>query len=219
MNNNVKNAIKDYEKMQQVILEKTFKIIIRTIKESNGMNYDPLDILEEYYNGYTLNSFDGIIICECYTFMQIIKKHNITDDNYVSKEVMFNNALKTIEDLTGKELKISMLPKPSRVLYMLKYYLYHHFNIDKDTTKNILDIVADKDLKNSRMPKNNEDLNVEIQLTNDINDYKFNTTEGREKWKYLNLSIFMLQEFKEFRNIVYDDDLLNEIANEVFATK
>ncbi len=219
MKDNVAEAIKDMEKIQQYALEKIFKILIRTIKESNHIDYEPLNILEEFYDGYSFNSFDGIIICECYTLMQIIKKHKITDDNYISKESVFNNAVKSIEDLTPQKVSISMLPKPSRVLYMLKYYLHHHFGIDKDTTKAILEIVTGKDHNTSRMPRNNEDLNEEIQLTNDINDYKFNATEGREKWKYFHLSIFALLEFKEFRNIVYDDDLLHKIADEEFTAK
>lgn len=219
MKNNVANAIKKMNKINQSALEKTFNIFIRTIKESNDIDYKPLNVLEEYYDGYSFNSFDGIIIFECYTLIQIIKKYNITDNNYISKEKVFDNAVKSIEGLTPKKLRISMLPKPSRVLYVLKYYLHHHFNIDKDTTKAILDVVTDKNPKNSRMPRNNEDFNEEIKLSNDVNDYKFNTTEGREKWQYFNLSIFILQEFKEFRNIVYDDDLLHKIADEEFTTK
>jgi len=154
------------EDIYKCVLYKTIKIIVRTIKESHDIDFEPLNVLEEYYNGHLLSSFDGIIILECYTLMQIIKRHNITDDNYISKQNVFNNAVKSIEDLTPQKVSISMLPKPSRVLYMLKYYLYHHFNIDKDTTKAILEIVTGKDHNTSRMPKNNEELNEEIQLIN-----------------------------------------------------
>ncbi len=219
MKNNVANVSQEVIKIHQSALEKTFKIIIRTIKESTDIDYDPLDILLKDHDGYRHESFVGIIIFECYALLQIIKKHDITEDNYNSKQAKFNNAVKNIEELSAKEFKISMLPRASRVLYILKYYLFHHFEIDKDTTKHILDEIADRDPINSRMPKNNEDLNEEIKLSNEINDYKFDTTEGQGKWQYFNLSIFTIKEFREFRNIIYDDDLLHEIADEEFAAK
>ncbi len=109
-----------------------------------------------------------------------------------------------------------MFPRPSRVIYILKFYLYHYFKINKDITKYIIDEIADKDPISSRMPKNNESLNEEIELINEINDYMFNTHEGKEKWKYFDVSIFSLQEFKEFRSLVYDDDLMNTIIEEEF---
>ncbi len=212
----IKKAIENYKLILSQGLEKSFSIIIRTIKESNDVEYAPLDVLLKDYEGYKHESFAGIIIFECYTLLQIIKNADITDDNYNTNEKKFNHAIANIQRLSRDGCNIQMLPKPSRILYILKYYLYHHFDIGKEITKYILDEVADKDPLNSRMPKNNEPLNEEIALTNKINDYKFNTHEGREKWQYFDMSIFSLQEFKEFRKIVYNNDILNEIIKDEF---
>ncbi len=216
MNNNVTNAIKEMEKIHQSALEKTFNILIRTIKESNNIDYEPLNVLRKDYDGYQHESFVGIIIFECYTLLQIIKNAGITEDNYKTQEEKFNRAAENIKKLSNLNCDIPMLPKLSRVLYVLKYYLHHHFDTDKTTTKYILDEIADREPNHSRMPRNNENLNEEIALINAVNDYKFNTHEGKEKWQYFVMSIFSLQEFKEFKNLVYNNDLLNKIMDDEF---
>lgn len=208
----------EVKKQHEDILKKSFKIIIEAIQKSNeDLDFVPIHHLLEDYIFYKNESFEGIIINECYVFLERIKKSGITEDNYTAKESVFEHAVKNIETLSGKNIHTTMLPRPSRVIYILKYYLYHHFDITKDIVKQIIDIVADKEPKSSRMPKNNEDLNKEIELVNDIYDYKFNSREGKEKWKYFVMSIFSHHEFQEFRNLVYDDNLLNKIIEDEFS--
>ncbi len=57
--------------------QKTFTIFIRTIKESNDINYELLDILTEDYDWYKHESSVGIVIFECFTLLEIIKNAGI----------------------------------------------------------------------------------------------------------------------------------------------
>lgn len=203
------------EEIHKKVLLWTYETMCQVITQSNkNINYKILDeYIFEHYDCMKRSSIEAVLIYESYTFLEKIEFAGITENNYNSKEEVLKNSLLKVNELCGTNMNITMLPKPSRIIYILKYFLLNVCELDKDLVKPLLDVVNKKvDVAHSRMPKQNLELDYHIQLREDIKTEKFNSTEGKSKWQFFGISLFDLPEFKEFRNLIYKEqpDLIEQ---------
>ena len=203
---------KDYEEKIIPWLNMEMEVKLQVIKESNKINYDNLDCLN-HYPWYADNTNLGILIFECYTLLQIIKNSGITEDNYNAKEEVFDRAVSHIETYSGEKPNIAMFPKPSFILYVLKYHLQESASIDKNKIKAILEIVANKPPSRSRMPRNKEDTNQHISYVEEIKSHIANSTEGFKKWSFYSFTIFSLPTLGQFEKLVYNPIIFKKVLS------
>lgn len=183
------NFINSYNKL----LEDNIDIDITVIKDN----------IFEYMNlkdDYQLK----IIILEAFFLLVKIQQSGITENSYTTDEAKYENAISNIKVLTAQMCNLKMLPRPSKVIYYLKYFLYNFFKLEKNTVKSIVDIVANKeDTFSSRMPRINKELDLLICNTLEHQSYLFNNTDGIGKFKYFGTSIFITKELHSFKNLIY----------------
>ena len=208
MQNNLSTefSIKALSLLLDTEIEKNYGFTYQLIISTNlDVNYKALiDNVFDYLK-VPMNTQEGVLILEAYTLFSKITANGITDDNYLNIENKFNNALKHLNDIVVTKIDSPLMPpKPSQVLYALKYFLYNHFGYEKEIVKVILDYVGQKDNKdNTRMPKKNNELDEYINRLQDSKIHLFNSIEGNEKYQYFGLSIFDFQELMPHRSSVY----------------
>jgi len=172
---------------------------INIIKKNNSFNYTALDDLDSDMLP-CCNAKVRLLVYECYTLLQIIKERGITEDNYQGKEETLNRALSTIEELAGKKLNITMLlPRPSSVTYLLQDCIKNSGG-DNTCITHILDIVLEKKVCTSRMPKKKLDQDLTLAV---INSGIMRRKEGVLKWETSMTSIFDHTPFRKFKTLVY----------------
>jgi hypothetical protein len=173
---------------------------------SNNPNMD-IDYLQKNIFDYMKLNYDDnikLLIIESYALLTKIKDSGITEDNYTSNEYKFDNALKTLEDLSSKKISFSMYPRPSKVTYCLKYFLYVFYDFDKELVKMILDVITHKiDVSNSRMPKVNKIFDKSIESIIELQQYKADYLCDNSKYDNIFKSIFQLKELHQFQHLIY----------------
>lgn len=201
--------IKDIRELLEKGIEQNYTLKYEYLLDSNddidfSIIDDCFDYTEDYPSKYTP---EGILILEAYIMLQRIKAKGITEDNYNNKEYALENALKNINDITFTKVDtLVMPPRPSQVIYALKYFLMDQFKYKKEVVKSILDVVANKEIVKGlsrRIPRTKCELDEQIRHTQEHKKILFNNTEGKEKWKYLGLSIFDVPELSPHINTTY----------------